>query len=355
MTNNLLDGVKVVELATVLAGPLVGSFLSEMGATVVKIENSLSQGDITRQWKNSAEDPRAFSSSYYQSANFNKESLFLDFNSEIDLHRVHALIKGADIVIGNFQKKVGEKFKLDPYSITESYPHIIYVQLDAYSYGDSRKGFDIVMQAESGYLSMCGCNDNALAKIPVAMMDILASHQMREGLLLSWIKKLQSGKGCKVFVSLFDSALTGLVNQASNYLNNGVIAKPMGTSHPNIAPYGEIYNTNDGHKILLAVGSDAQFGKLARIMSLSDDEISLFASNAMRTARREELYEKINEFMGRIGIAEVKSLLDNEGIPYGVVKNLGDVLEEESVKPMLQTDKENNRTIKNIAFKMINN
>lgn len=350
MLNSYFKGLNVVELASVLAGPLVGSFLSELGSNVTKIENKRSNGDITRQWKNSKESKEATETSYYASANYNKQSVFLDFNDPSDYSKLKILISKADIVISNFQKRVGEKYKLDPISISNDYPKIIFIQLNAYTYEDPRPGFDMVMQAETGYLSMCGNEDGAIAKIPVAMMDILASHQMKEGMLISMIHKLTTGKGSVVQVSLYKAAISALVNQATNYLNQGLIARPIGTKHPNIAPYGDILTTADGERLIIAIGSDAQFATLMDALNIESSKWLKFALNATRVLYRSDLIELLNLYSNKIGFKKLAALLSNKGIPYGEIKDLNQVFDEKLAKDMVVQTGGNLLSISNIAF-----
>ncbi len=352
MLQTFFGNLKVIELASVLAGPLVGSFLSELGADVVKIENKISSGDVTRQWKNSKESPESNSSAYYASANYNKTSLLLDFNDPKDLKTIHDLIAGADILISNYQKRVGQKFGLDHETITKQFSNIIYLQLDAYSYDDPRPGFDMVMQADAGYISMCGTDEGDLVKIPVAMMDILASHQMKEGLLLAMLQKSKTGKGSVVMVSLYQAAVSGLINQGANYLNQDIIAKPMGTKHPNIAPYGDMVSCLSGQKILVAVGSDAQFVGLAEGLGIPRDEWLLFSKNSSRLSGRRDLMQLLNHYTNQIGLENLTALLSSKGIPYSMIKDLKKVFEDPLAKEMVLKDKDNMLSISGIAFKL---
>ena len=177
----IFNGIKVVELASVLAGPLVGTFFSELGAEVVKIENKTSGGDPTRQW-HTPDESSDHISAYYASANYRKKSIFLDLTDREDYQIMCDEIVNADIVVNNLSERINIKLKTSYSEITEINPDIIYCQLYAYDKSDQRPGYDMVMQAECGFLSMSGTPES-YAKIPVALIDVLASHQMKEGML----------------------------------------------------------------------------------------------------------------------------------------------------------------------------
>lgn len=350
MLGTYFENIKVVELASVLAGPLVGSFFSELGATVIKIENKRTHGDVTRSWRNKMESEDDPVSSYYASANNDKQVIFMDFNEASDRGQLQKLISEADIVISNFQRRVGEKFAIDPYSITTAFPHIIFCQLDAFSYEDPRPAYDMVMQAEAGYISMCG-EPQHLAKIPVAMMDVLAAHQMKEALLIALLEKSRTGRGGIVFVSLFKSALTGLVNQATNYLNEGLIAEPIGTRHPNISPYGDIVETAEGRKIILAIGSNSQFEGLLEALDLLA-LLPEYKTNRMRLLKRSQLMEQINRVTSQIGFEKMTALLKSKGLPYGVINDIGTALSNKDAQEMVEKNKYGKKSLRHLAFKI---
>ena len=342
------ENIKIVELASVLAGPLVGSFFSELGADVIKVENKRTNGDVTRTWRNMKESSDSKISSYYASANFNKKVEFLDFTNQTDRAQLQKLISEADIVISNFQKRVGEKFLIDPYSITEEFPNLIFAQLDAFSYNDPRPAYDMVMQAETGYISMCGEEDN-LAKIPVAMMDVLAAHHMKEAILVALLEKSRTNRGGIVFTSLYNAALSALVNQATNFLNEGLVAQPIGTRHPNIAPYGDIVSTKDGKKVLLAIGSNAQFEDLLRVLGLTGI-LEFYQTNDLRLQNRERLMEKLNAATSKIGFEKLITLLKSKGLPYGIINDIATALSSDQARIMIIQNTKDKRSLKHLAF-----
>lgn len=352
-----LQGLKVLDVSSVLAGPLTGSFFAEMGAEVIKIENILSGGDVTRQWKLPSENKDNPYSAYYSSANYGKKVEYMDLTQDDDRLKLEKYISEADVVISNFQKKTALKLGLDPHIITQLYPKLIFTQLSAYSWDDPRPGYDLVMQGEAGWISMTGTDNDHLAKLPVAIIDIIASHQMRTATILALLKKAQTGKGQVVHVSLYKSAISALANQASNYLMAGHIPGPMGTLHPNIAPYGDIFHTRDDKKIMLAIGSDAQFKKLW--FTLIKDAVLFhnFEVNSNRVHNRNELCEIIQRFIGQVDFNELASILDQLQLPYCLVHNLEEVFNTQLAKEMINTEvleEYTVRSVSSIAFSLKN-
>jgi len=354
-TSKILEGIQVLDLSSVLAGPQTASFFAELGAKVIKIENKLTDGDVTRQWKLPCENPEDEYSAYYWSANFGKEVQLLDLTHESDKKIVWDLIAQSDIVISNFQKRTAEKLGFCPNIIHKKYPQVIIAQLSAYGYDDPRPGYDLVMQAETGWISMTGTDENNLAKLPVALMDIIAAHQMKEGVLLAMYQKMKTGKGSIVHVSLYKSALSALANQATNYLIAGHVPKPMGTLHPNIAPYGDIFITKDNKRIMLAVGSDGQFEKLCAVLKIEKGNFMFFSTNKDRVLNREELYHLLLRNFNNKNFEEITHELKLKNIPYCFINNLDVVFEQSETKEMVNhhnNGQNNIASVKTIAFQI---
>lgn len=348
-----LYGLKVLDLSSVLAGPLTGSFFAELGAEVIKVENSRIGGDVTRQWKLSSEDQIAGHSAYYASANFGKKVLFLDLTQDKDKAQVEKILSEVDIVLSNFQKKTAQKLGFDPSVVVKRFPHLVFTQLSAYSWDDPRPGYDLVMQGETGWISMNGTDTNHFSKLPVAIIDVIASHQMRSGTLLALLNKSKTGKGSVVHVSLFQSAISALANQASNYLMAGHIPQPLGTLHPNIAPYGDIFTTNDGKKVLLAIGSDAQFKKLWFSLNLDGDVYINFESNLQRVSARFELTKFLQQSIGRLTYIDFSKVLEAQNLPYTTINNLLDVFNIPLANKMILEEFQDGflaKSVSNIAF-----
>ncbi len=356
--DKLLNDLIVIELASVLAGPLAGSFLAELGAKVIKIENSNIGGDVTRQWKHPSEDSEASVSAYYASANIGKEILLLDLQSSKGYQHLIDLVASADVIISNFQKHTAEKLKVDYKSLKEVNEKIVFSQLVAYTYDDARPGYDLIMQAETGFISMNGSADGGIAKMPVALIDVIAGHQLKESILLGVITKLKTGKGSYFEVSLYKSGISALANQASNYLMNEHVPSPMGTLHPNIAPYGDIVTTIDDFIVILAVGSDKQFEKLGKTLNLAEQLLHTFSLNKERVDRRDELITNLQATCKDISYKELSTQLINAKIPFCRVLDLDKVFEAPlAIEMIIKETIEGQQTSKvsNVAFDMIIN
>ncbi|MDF2436142.1 MAG: Formyl-CoA transferase [Bacteroidota bacterium] len=330
--------LKVIELASVLAGPAVGMFFSELGAEVVKIENKPNGGDVTRSWKLAGEDPSSDISAYYASVNWNKTSVFADLNNKDDRKEVLGLLANADILISNY--KPGDDFKLgmDYESIKKINPGIIYAHITGFGPDVNRTAYDLVLQAETGFLFMNGSKESGPVKMPVALIDILAAHQLKEGILLALIKKMKTGKGSMVSVSLYDAAIASLANQASNWLMTGIDPQPMGSLHPNIAPYGEIFETGDQKKIILAVGNDKQFRNLCELLNvpyLTEDPS--FISNPQRVKNRNMLYPLLNEAFKNFNSENLMEAFIRKDVPAGMIKSLKQVFSDPKTSDLINS------------------
>ncbi len=321
----------VIELASVLAGPSVGLFFVECGAKVIKIENKKTGGDVTRTWLNKSENNQNISA-YYASVNQGKEIVMLDLDSNTDIEILEQYLQKADIVLSNFKEQSAVRWNLSPKQLIQRFPKLLIGQIDAFQENNSRVAFDIVLQAEAGYLSMTG-DKNSPARLPVAFIDILAGHQLKEGLLLGLINKLKTGKGCIVRVNLLESAIGALANQASNYLMSHVIPEAQGTLHPNIAPYGEWFLCKDEKGIILAIGNDHQFQNLLtclELVSLNSDV--RFNSNPNRVKNRKALSEIFLPVFKLKERAYWTSKFHAMQIPCGSILNLEEVFEQNSTQ-----------------------
>ncbi len=328
----MFKNLKVVELASVLAGPLAGTFFAELGAEIIKIENKLTDGDVTRTWKLPTESKKRAISAYYSAANFSKESLLLDVTDSLDYKILIDHIKEADIVITNYKPSTARKLKLSYKDLKPYNKSLIYAELIGFGEDESRPAFDVVLQAETGFMFMNGEPNRKPVKMPVALIDILAAHHLKEAILCAMINKLNTGKGKHIKVSLYESALASLANQATNWLMEGHIPQPMGTQHPNIAPYGDMYKTKDGKLLVLAIGSDKQFENLCILLNIDFNE---FRTNAQRVSNREALNTKISECIARESSKYWVSNLEQRNIPYGIVKNMQEVFKDGKAKKML--------------------
>ena len=358
MQNQFFKGLKVVEFASVLAGPAVGMFFAELGAEVIKIENKTTQGDVTRGWKQSSEDPASPISAYWCSVNWGKQHLFLDLNDTADRAIAIKLAAAADVVISNFKPSSACKMGFDAGALRLENPQLIYAQLNSYADPeDESPAFDAVLQAEAGFLYMNGEAERPPVKMPVAFIDILAAHQLKEAILLALLHRERTGEGSLVTTSLMESALASLANQASNYLMNGHIPQRMGTKHPNIAPYGDTFQCADGQTLLLAVGTERQFSQLCNVLGLRNLLQDLdFQTNAARVKNREKLNALLEQRIVQMGLNDAISQLRSAGVPAARIRDLKSVFEMPAAQAMVLEEKMVDgmltKRVKTIAFKI---
>ncbi|MBA3899690.1 MAG: CoA transferase [Bacteroidetes bacterium] len=351
----MFKDLKIIELSSVLAGPAVGMFFSELGAKVIKVENPLTGGDVTRSWKLPSEYKDAPVSAYYSSVNWNKEIVFIDISTAIGKQEVYNLSKDADIIIVNYKAGAAEKLQMDYESFKTLNPKVIYASITGFPEGNNRPAFDVVLQAETGFMSMNGTAESGPVKMPVAIIDILAAHQLKEAILIALIQKAKTGEGSHVSTSLYESAIASLANQASNYLMAGHIAKPIGSLHPNIAPYGETFKTRDEKLIILAIGNDKQFLQLCNLLGIETNDIELyFSTNKERVKNRGLLFEKLAPKIVLYNGKDFMQELDEFQIPGGIVKNMEEVFSSDSTKKLVLEEIIQNTTtkrVKTVAFK----
>ena len=330
-----------MEFASVLAGPAVGMFFAELGAEVIKIENKTSGGDITRGWKQASENPDSPISAYWCSVNWGKKHLFLDLNDAVDRAEAIELALAADVVISNFKPSSARRMGVDAASLRAKNHKLIFAQLNSFADPeDESPAFDAVLQAEAGFMYMNGEPDRAPVKMPVAMIDTLAAHQLKEGILLALIHRARSGEGSTMTVSLMESALASLVNQASNFLMTGQIPQRMGSQHPNIAPYGDTFLCADGQTLLLAVGTERQFSQLCKALHLQEllENID-FQSNTARVKNREQLVAHLAKAISRKNLDEHMIAFKASGVPAARIRDMKAVFEMPVAQAMVLEEK----------------
>jgi len=324
--------LKVLELASVLAGPTVGQFFAELGAEVIKVENIHTGGDVTRTWKVDGEetDDR---SSYFCSVNWGKKSIAVDLNRKEGKEIIYRLVRKVDVVIASYKPGDAEKLGVDYETMASLNPELIYGQISGFGSNNPRVGYDAVIQAEAGFMFLNGEQGGQSLKMPIALMDILAAHQLKEGLLLALLRKAKTGEGHFVEVSLLQAAVASLANQASNWLVANVIPQKQGSAHPNIAPYGDIFRTCEGHEILLAIGSDRQFRSLCKILDSENPEWA--RTNILRVKNRQMLNQWLSRKIEEVPLDHLISRLNEACIPYGIIKDLKAVFNTPEVQSLL--------------------
>jgi crotonobetainyl-CoA:carnitine CoA-transferase CaiB-like acyl-CoA transferase len=361
-----MKNLKVVELASVLAGPAVGMFFAELGAEVIKIENKTTGGDVTRSWRLPSETDiakneaisRNYASAYFYSVNYHKQYLMLDLQSVTDREKVYEILRGADVVISNFKKSSAVKLGMDYEMVKKLNPSIIFGQIYGFDEEDETPAFDVVLQAEAGFMYMTGERGRGAVKMPVALIDLLAAHQLKEGLLLALLGRERTGKGAFVSTSLYEAAVASLANQATNWLMAGHIPKRMGAEHPNIAPYGDVFKTADAQEIVLACGTEKQWQNLCKILNIKElVESRLFNTNVLRVKNRVKLVKILRGVIKNHERDVLLQLLKDGQVPAGAIRDMREIFENDMAKNMILEESlpEGGVTkrVKTVAFKII--
>lgn len=344
----MFEDLIVLDCSSVLAGPSVGTFFAELGARVTKIENPAIP-DVTRTWKLASEDKNAAVSAYFSSVNYHKQYLKLDLKNKNHRDQLIDRIKTADIFLSNFKKGDAEKFGLSDTSLHTINPQLIIGKISGFGSESDRVAYDLILQAETGFMSMNGTPESGPVKMPVALIDVLAAHQLKEGILAALFRRTKTQQGAVVSVSLYDAAIASLANQASNYLMQGHIPQRIGSLHPNIAPYGEIFITKDGKLITFAIGSNKHFELLCDFLGLGHlTSDKRFSENVERVKNRTELAEIIREIISRCDANDILEFMHRHFVPAGLIRNLEEVFGETSAQDLVRSE-----TIDNIPTKRV--
>lgn len=331
----MFSGVRVIELASVLAGPGVGQFFAELGADVIKIENPATGGDVTRSWRLKDESETAVSA-YFSSINWGKRSLSLDISQPEGLQILYRLVSSAEIVIASYKPGDAEKLRVDYQSLKSVREDVIYGKITGYGDSNPKVGYDAIIQAEAGFMSMNGEAGGDALKMPVALMDVLAGHHLKEGILLQYIEKLKNRKGGEVSVSLLEAAVASLANQGANWLVAGKVPARHGSAHPNIAPYGDIFLTADNRQLIFAVGTDRQFRLLCQVLQLTElPDHPDYKTNALRVKNRQTLHAAMQERVSSYLSEYLLNSLNELKVPAGAIQDVREALQMKEVRDLL--------------------
>lgn len=350
----MFSELKIIDISSVLAGPSVGTFFAELGAHVVKIEHP-SHPDVTRTWKLSTESIEDQNGAYFSSVNYKKEYLQLDLKSEKDYLKFMELIASADILLSNFKKGDDEKLKITDEILRATNKKLIHGKITGFGNESDRVAYDLILQAETGFMSMNGTPESGPVKMPIALIDILAGHHLKEALLIALLERDCSEIGKTVSVSLYDAAICSLSNQASNYLMEGAVAKRIGSLHPNIAPYGELFETKDKALITFAIGSNTHFEKLCHLIDLENLPTQPdYSTNQNRIKNRIALQELIQEKVKKFDSKELLDALMTQFVPAGKITQIDEVFDNQSANDLIRTeimDGKETKRVTSIAFK----
>lgn len=316
-----LAGIRVADFSRVLAGPYATMMLADFGADVIKIEPPT--GDDTRAWQPPVDQDGE--ATYFASVNRGKRSVVCDLARPAGLARARELALGADVVVENFRPGVMAKFGLDYDSVHEASPRTIYCSITGFGdgAGATLPGYDLLVQAVGGLMSITGQPDGDPTKVGVALVDVITGLNALSGILLALRQRGRTGEGTRVRVNLLSSLLSALVNQASSTLATGVPPRRMGNAHPSIAPY-ELFRALDGD-LVIAVGNDRQFAALSRVLGLAPE--ARLARNAERVAARAQVRAAIERRLATAPAAHWAGLLAEAGVPAGQVNTVAEAVE----------------------------
>ena len=325
-----LHGLKVVELARILAGPWAGQVLADLGAEVIKVESPA--GDDTRKWGPPfVENPDGSQdAAYFHAANRGKSSVVIDFTTPEGQAQVRELVRDADVVIENFKLGGLAKYGLDYASLSALNPRLVYCSITGFGQDGpyaSRAGYDFIVQGMSGMMDITGEPDGPPMKIGVAYADILTGLYAVIGIQAALRQRETSGRGQLVDMALFDVMVGTLANQAMNCLVSGDAPKRLGNAHPNIVPY-EAYPTEDGW-VIIAVGNDAQFIRLAQLLGLETKPE--WATNAGRVGDRAAVSPAVAKKTRGWRRDALLAALEEKGIPAGPINTVAEALADPQI------------------------
>jgi crotonobetainyl-CoA:carnitine CoA-transferase CaiB-like acyl-CoA transferase len=330
-----LAGLRVLELARILAGPWAGQILADLGADVIKVERK-GTGDDTRAWGPpfvQGTDGKPIGSAYFHSANRGKRSIEADFENPDGQRIVRKLVKRSDVLIENFKVGGLAKFGLDYESLKVENPRMIYCSVTGFGQDGPyarRAGYDLMAQGMGGIMDLTGMAGGEPTRIGIPVSDILTGCYSVIGILAALAAREKTGNGCYVDTALVDSTVGVLSNQAMNYLVSGNIPKRIGNAHANIVPY-QVFPVADGH-VIIATGNDAQYVKLCNVLGapeLANDPE--YKDNIGRLKHREELIDKISAITSRMRRDDLLEKLEEMQVPAGPINNLEQVFDDPQV------------------------
>lgn len=320
-----LQRYKILDLSRVLAGPFATQFLADLGADVLKIEPP--KGDPTRGWGPPFEPGEGGESAYFLCANRGKRSAVLDLDEPDHMTQLHDLLRSADVLVENFLDTSATKLSLTWEQLHAKYPKLIVASVRGYASdvpAARRAGYDFIMQAESGWMSITGEPEGRPMKVGMALVDVLTALYLANGIQAALLHRERSGEAIHVEVPLMESALAGLVNVGSSTLITGQVPERFGNAHPQIVPYGS-FPCRDA-EVALGVGSDAQFEVLALWLGLDLEASPQWRTNRGRVEDRARLLPCLQEKLGDHTVDEVIAFCESHAIPAGRIRNVHEAL-----------------------------
>ena len=328
-----LEGLRVIDMSRILAGPWAGQAFADLGADVIKVESP--KGDDTRQWGPPfIEREDDTSAAYFYSANRGKRSICVDFTQEDGQDTMRRLVETADVLIENYKLGGLAKYGLDYASVREVNPKLVYCSITGFGQTGpyaSRAGYDYLIQGMSGLMSITGEPDGAPQRVGVAVTDIFAGLYCVIGAQAALAQREKTGQGQHLDISLLDGATAILANQAMNYLATGNAPVRTGNYHPNLVPY-QTFKTSDGH-IIIATGNDGQFQRLCDVLDLASlKQDARFVDNTARVENRPELIKALEERTQNWPSSALMMALENAGIPAGPINSIEDVFDDPHIQ-----------------------
>lgn len=325
-----LAGLKVVELARILAGPWAGQTLADLGAEVIKVEAP--SGDDTRQWGPPFIDHDGDrSAAYFHGCNRGKKSVVIDFRDAAGQAQLRKLIGDADILIENFKVGGLAKYGLDYANLSTDFPGLIYCSITGFGQDGPyahRAGYDYIIQGMSGLMSVTGEPDGQPQKVGVAVTDIFTGMYASTAILAAVHQRHSTGKGQHIDLALLDVATAVMANQAMNYLATGTAPQRRGNAHPNIVPY-QVFGCADGH-IIIASGNDGQFRRLCGLLGVPDLATE-YPSNSDRLEHRAALTQALEVRTGQWTKADLLAACEEHGVPAGPINDLAEVMADPQI------------------------
>ncbi|UDQ89341.1 CoA transferase [Xanthobacter autotrophicus] len=331
-----LAGLRVLELARILAGPWCGQLLADLGAEVIKVERP-GGGDDTRTWGPpflKGADGADLGAAYFHSTNRGKRSVAVDFETEEGRKIIRALARQSDVLIENFKVGGLKKYGLDYESLRKENPRLVYCSVTGFGQDGPyapRAGYDFLVQGMGGIMDLTGAPDGEPQKVGVAFADIFTGLYATVGILAALRRRDETGTGGHVDMALLDTQVGVLANQAMNYLTSGKAPKRMGNAHPNIVPY-QVFPCADGY-FIAAIGNDGQFARFCAVLGApelahQDD----YATNPARVANRAVLVPKLTALTMTFARDDLLAALEAKGVPAGPINTVSQVFEDPQVK-----------------------
>jgi crotonobetainyl-CoA:carnitine CoA-transferase CaiB-like acyl-CoA transferase len=331
-----LAGLRVLELARILAGPWAGQVLADLGADVIKVERT-GAGDDTRGWGPpfvEGVDGKPIGAAYFHGANRGKRSIEIDFDSEEDRRIVRKLAARSDVLIENFKVGGLAKFGLDYASLKPDNPRLIYCSVTGFGQDGpyaKRAGYDLMAQGMAGIMDLTGTAEGEPTRIGIPVSDIFTGVYSVVGILATLAQREKTGQGAYIDSALVDSTVGVLSNQALNYLVSGKVPKRIGNAHANIVPY-QVFPVADGH-VIVATGNDAQYVKLCGVLGAPElAQNPDYKDNVGRLTHRAELIGKLSALTASVRRDELLGKLEAQGVPAGPINNLEQVFNDRQVK-----------------------